>query len=364
MSTHTHRYGMIMAGGSGTRLWPMSRHSKPKQLLPFIGGRSLLEVAADRLDGVVEPENRLICTGERFRAAIRASLPEFTDDRILGEPVGRDTVNAVGFTAAVLAQRDPQAAFAVLTADHIIEPQAEFARRLDLGFALVEDDPSRFVTFSIVPSYPATGFGYVERGEMIDGFERAFLARQFVEKPDIDRAREYVEAGTFGWNSGMFVFHAQAFMDALARFLPESHEGLARIAKAWGSPNQNKVIEEVYPHLPRKSVDYAVMEPAAEDEELAVCCVPMDVQWMDVGSWPSYGETLEPDADENRTNTPLLAIDSSRLLAVSDVPDHMIAAVDCEDLIIIHTADVTLVCPADSAQRVKELVTAADEIYK
>jgi mannose-1-phosphate guanylyltransferase len=355
---------MIMAGGSGTRLWPMSRHNRPKQLLPFIGGQSLLDIAAARLDGIVPAERRLICTGERFRSAIHESLPEFTDDRILGEPVGRDTVNAVGFTAAVLARQDPEAVFAVLTADHIIEPQTEFARRLDLGFSLVEDDPSRFVTFSIVPTYPATGYGYVERGDPIDGFERAFIARQFVEKPDVDRARSYLDAGTFGWNSGMFVFSASAFMDALSRFLPESFEGLSRIADAWGTADQQQVLGETYPNLPRKSVDYAVMEPASDGDEFTVCAVPMDVQWMDVGSWPTYGETLDPDGDGNRANTPLLSIDSRRVLAVSDVPDHLIAAVDCQDLIIIHTADVTLVCPSSSAQRVKELVAQADEIYK
>src|SRR6267142_3885066 len=159
------RHAMIMAGGSGTRLWPMSRKSRPKQLLPFIGGRSLLEIAASRLEGLVPPQRRLICTNEAFRAAILQALPQFSDEQILGEPVGRDTVNAVGLTAAVLLKADPHAIFAVLTADHLIEPQEEFARKFDLGFRLIEDDPARFVTFSIKPTFPATGYGYVERGE-------------------------------------------------------------------------------------------------------------------------------------------------------------------------------------------------------
>ncbi len=156
-----------MAGGAGTRLWPMSRRSRPKQLLPLIDGSSLLKLAGERLEGVVPPDRRLICTSETHRQLIRETLPEFADGQILGEPVGRDTVNAVAFTAAVLAKQDPEAIFAVLTADHIIEPQDEFRRKVDLGFQLVEDNPRRFATFSVMPTYPATAYGYVERGDPV-----------------------------------------------------------------------------------------------------------------------------------------------------------------------------------------------------
>jgi mannose-1-phosphate guanylyltransferase len=352
---------MIMAGGKGTRLWPMSREDRPKQLLPFINGRSLLEIAADRLEGTVPADRRLICTGESYRSMIRASLPQFADDRILGEPVGRDTVNAVGFTAAVLAKRDPDAVFAVLTADHIITPQDEFAKRLDLGYRLVEDDPSRFVTFAIQPTFPATGYGYVEEGEAIDGFEGACVAKQFVEKPDEETARRYLDAGNFGWNSGMFIFHAATVMQALSWFKRESYEGLAKIQKAWDTDDAHVVLEAVYPELPKISVDYALMEPASKDDRVSVCCVPMHVQWTDVGSWPTYGETLDADDRGNRTNTKTLHLDSSNVLAVSDDPNHTITTIGCEDLIIVHTSDATLVCPRSAAQRVKEMANQAPD---
>jgi mannose-1-phosphate guanylyltransferase len=352
---------MIMAGGAGTRLWPMSRKDRPKQLLAFIGGRSLLEIAAHRLEGVVPPPRRYICTGESYRAPIRAALPDFGDEQILGEPMGRDTVNAVGFTAAVLARQDPDAIVAVLTADHIIEPTEKFRQALDVGFRLVADDHTRLVTFAITPMFPATGYGYIESGPPIEGFQPARRVMQFVEKPDLETAKAYLRTGTFGWNSGMFIIHAGQFMEALSWYAPESHEGLTRIADAWDTPQRQAVLNDLYPTLPKISVDYAIMEPAAKDQRLSICSVPMDVSWMDVGSWPAYGETLTADADGCRTNAKALHLGSRNVLAVADDPTHVIATIGCEDLIVIRTADVTLVCPADEAQRVKDLVERADD---
>ncbi len=343
----------------------MSRKSQPKQLLPLIGGKSLLAIAAARLEGLVAPQNRLICTGESFRTAIRQSLPQFSDEQILGEPMGRDTVNAVGFTAAVLMKQDPNAVFAVLTADHLIEPQDEFAKKFDLGFRLVENDPTRFVTFSIKPTFPATGYGYVERGDPIKGFEGAFKAGQFAEKPNAATAKSFVDSGRYNWNSGMFIFSAPAFMDALKRFMPDNHAGLVKIANDWGTAGKNSnrltTLNTIYPTLKKLSVDYGVMEPASKDPHLTVCTIPMNVSWMDVGSWISYGETLKTDSENNRANTKTSHLNSHNVLAISDDPNHTIAALDCEDLIIVHTKDATLVCPRTSAERIKDLAQRVNE---
>lgn len=365
------RYAMIMAGGSGTRLWPVSRAGEPKQLIRFIQREldqrpvSLLEVAAERLEGLVPDDRRYICTGEQYRSIIKDRLPAFTDDRILGEPMPRDTVNAVGFAAAVFAKDDPDAVFSVLTADHLIQPQATFAQAMDIGYAIVENDPTQLVSFGIKPTFPATGFGYIENGGELpntpfdtDGL--GFKVSRFVEKPPLDKATEYLAAGTFSWNAGMFVFHAQTFLDLLARHQPESHAGLTEIQAAWGTPDQESVLERVYPTLPKISVDYAVMEPAATDPAVSLAGVTMDVEWLDVGSWPSYGETITPDEHGNRTSgIPAALHDSRNNLIVGNEStqnsDHTIALVGCEDLIVIRTDRATLVMPKDRAQDIKAL---------
>jgi len=351
---------MIMAGGAGTRLWPMSRRHRPKQLLPLIDGTSLLELASKRMEGLVPAERRLICTSESHRQALHDALPQFSDEQILGEPVGRDTVNAIGFTAAVLAKRDPEAIFAVLTADHIIEPQDEFRRKVALGFQVVEEDPTRFVTFSVMPTYPATAYGYVERGDPVPGFQGAYVAKRFVEKPDAKTARGYVDAGTFGWNSGMFIFSAVHFLEAMGRFKPTAWEGIDRIGEAWGTPQQDTVLKQVYPTLPKISVDYAIMEPAARDDQINVCTITLGIWWMDVGNWPSFGETLSEDGHGNRSNTLTTHLGSRGIITVSDDPNHTITTIGCTKLIIVHTSDATLVCPVSEAERVKELAGIVD----
>ncbi len=348
---------MIMAGGSGQRLWPLSRKSHPKQLLPMAGGRSLLAMAWDRLDGFISTSHRLVCSAEQFRGAIITALDGIDADNFLGEPVGRDTLNAVALTAAVLAKRDPRAVFAVLTSDHIIEPAEDFRARLEEGFKVVEADPSRFVTFAITPTYAATAYGYVERGAALAGFDSAFDATRFVEKPDRARAEQYLASGAFGWNSGMFVFSARTFLQAVERFCPANYAGVMEIAHAWDTAKQRETIDRVYPTLSKISIDYAVMEPASKQDGTHACRVsvlPMSVQWLDIGSYPSYGQVLEPDAQRNRSNAHWTNVDSSGCLVLSDDPTHVIATVGCEDLIVVHTKDATLVCPLSKSERVKE----------
>jgi mannose-1-phosphate guanylyltransferase len=355
------RYAMIMAGGSGTRLWPMSRNSKPKQLLPLIDGQSLLSIAAQRIQNLVPQANRYICTAERDRAAIRAQIPWLDDAHILGEPMGRDTVNAVALGAAVLSARDTNAVFAVLTSDHLIQPEAEFERAMELGFKLVEADPRRLVTFAVKPSFAATAYGYVEQSEPISGFPGAFNVSQLIEKPSQARAEEYLAAGTFGWNSGMFVFNAKTVLNALERLKPEVATGMRQIGAAWATPAARATLDRIYPTLPKISVDYALMEPAVGDPALQVCVVPMSVSWRDVGSWSSYADWLAEckggDAKGNFTNAHAVHAESTGTVAVSDDPSHSIATIGLDNIIIVHTKDATLVMRKDMAEKVKDVAS-------
>lgn len=350
---------MIMAGGSGTRLWPMSRGQEPKQLIPLFDGVSLLGIAASRLKGVVPEECQWICAGSAHESSIFNAVPTLKQGHLIGEPMGRDTLNAVALTAAVLHQHDQGAIFAVLTADHIITPQDEFARCLDAGFKLVEESNNRFITFGITPTYPATGYGYVELGKAIG--KNANECVRFVEKPDEATATEYIESGCFAWNSGMFIFHAGTFLETLRRVQPENYNGIMEIAASLGTPDEASTIERVYPALPKISVDYGMMEPASDDDGVNICTVPMTVTWLDVGSWPTYGETLVADKSGNRSDTKAVHLDSTNVLAVSSDKQHTITTIGCEDLIIVHTPDATLVFPASESQRVKEMHALVDE---
>ncbi len=365
------RYAVIMAGGAGTRLWPMSRKHLPKQLVRFLKDdatgewRSLLKVAVQRLEGLIPHDRIYLCTNEAYRQEINDSIPEIPNDNILGEPVGRDTVNAVGFAAAVIHKRDQDATIATLTADHIIKPADTFRSVLDTGFNVAEQDARRLVTFNITPTHPATGFGYVERGEEIPGHNhRVWRVEQFAEKPTQERAHAYVESGHFGWNSGMFVWKSATILDCIKRYKPESHAGLQHIADDWDTPQQRQTLERIYPTLPKISVDYAIMEPAAREQQRAkpndpdavnVATVEMNLDWLDVGSWPAFSETLPTDEHDNKVTGPAELLRSSNTLIVNNREDHLVACVGCDNLIIVHTEQATLVMPASRAQELKAL---------
>jgi len=349
-------YAVIMAGGAGTRLWPMSRAGKPKQLLPLIEGRSLLNLAASRLRGLIAPQNIYVCTGAAYVQPVLDDLATLPAEQVLGEPEGRDTANAVGLSAAVLHRRDPEAALAVLTADHVITPVEVFQQALATAFAAVEKQPELLVTFGITPTYAATGYGYLERGAAVPGLPEVFRVAAFREKPNAATAEDYVKSGNYLWNSGMFVWKVRTILEQLKQHLPESYAGLMEVAAAWDTPEREGVLRRVYPGLPKISIDFAVMEKAPH-----VACVPMPVEWLDVGSWPSYAATLSADADGNRqSNVRALHLRSQRTLVVSEqADDHLVATVGLHDVIIVRTPEVTLVCAARGAEHIKELVAAA-----
>lgn len=355
------QYGVIMAGGAGTRLWPLSRLQRPKQLLNVIRGKSLLRLSYERLRGLLPPDRIYVCTNAAYIEQIKAALPELPADNLLGEPAGRDTANAVGFAAAVIRQRDKDAVTAFVTADHVIEPVEKFQAALRAAFDVVAQKPESLVTFGIVPTFGHTGLGYVQRGEALPLATNppSYRVQAFKEKPDKQTADRYVESGRYYWNSGMFVWRADTVLAELQAFLPDCYAGYQRIAEAWNTPDRDKVLQEIYPMLQKISIDYAVMEPAGQGRGKArVVVVEMPVMWLDVGSFPALAETLEVDDHNNAFSAARVELfDSDDNVVISDDPNHLICTIGLSDVVVVHTKDATLICPKGEAQKIKDLVS-------
>lgn len=357
------RYAVINAGGSGTRLWPLSRGGRPKQLLQLPGGKSLLRLAYERIAGMLPQDRILVCTGAAQRDAVAAHLPELPAANILCEPMGRDTANAIGLASAVLADRDPEAVVAFLTSDHVIEPVEEFRKAIETGYRVAEGEASALVVFGIPPTSPHTGLGYIQQqaGARVEQGQGAVGVTAFTEKPDADTARRYLDAGGYLWNAGTFVWRADTLLAQLRQHLPQSYEGVRRIAAAWEGPQRDQVLDEVYGQLPKISIDYAVLEPAAKAG--AVLVVPMPVDWLDVGSWPALARTMNTDDADNAHDAVTAFVDSEGNIVVSDDPDHLVATVGLHHTVVVHTRDVTMVCPKALAERVKDLAARVRETY-
>lgn len=346
------RYAAILAGGSGTRLWPLSRRGEPKQLVDLTGGPTLLRQAYERVSGYLPDANILVCAGAAHVDAVAAQLPELPRENLLAEPVGRDSLNAVAWTTAVVASRDPDAEVAVLSADQIITPADTFLAALDTAFRLVETDSSALVTFGVIPTSAHTGYGYLLRGPQIDGFPGCNEVAEFKEKPTAAVAAEYVGSGRYWWNSGMFVWNARTLGRQLATLVPDTAAAIASIVE---HPER---IEQVYPSLRRISVDYAVLEPVSRGEgDAHVVAVPLPVSWVDLGGFQALFENLPADDQGNRRRGPAVTLDSAGNLLINTRGDGTVLAVaGLTGMVVVTTPTATLVVPLARSQDVKSLV--------
>lgn len=363
-------HAVIPAGGSGTRLWPVSRARSPKFLHDVLGtGRTLLQSTWDRVVPLAGAERTWAVTGRAHAAGVAAQLPDLLPEHILAEPSPKDSAAAIGLAAMLIADRHPDAVIGSFSADHSITNTAEFHEviRRAHAAALTGD----IVTVGITPTFPSTAYGYIETGELlgIPGAPTARRAARFVEKPDAARARRYTYSGAYRWNAGMFIMQASTLLDFLAEQAPALSAGLRRIADAWETAERAAVLDEVWPTLEKKAIDYVVAEPAAEAGRVIV--VPGDFGWDDVGDFDSVAKLRQPvlgeparvyAVGEGPGGEALDVVDVDASGVVMSQTGKLVALVGVEDVVVVDTADALLVTSRSAAQSVKRAVARVEEI--
>lgn len=348
-------YAVIMAGGTGKRLWPLSRQKRPKQVLKLLDGQTLLRRCFERLRPIFDLRNIIVLTNAGYAEVVRENLAELPSNNIIAEPDVRDTAGAVGLAATILAKYDPEATIAVVTADQIIEPAEVLQQALRDGLTFVKNNPEKMITFGIRPTFASTSLGYIKcvKPHKCPKCENElYSVEAFKEKPDEKTAKQYVESGQYFWNSGMFVWKARTILANLAKFLPETVEPLARIQTGWDSPNQQKILLEWFLKLPKISIDYAVMEKAE-----GVHAIKLDCRWLDMGSFAALADIISSDKDNNIVvagQSELLGCKNS--IIVTEDKGHLIAAIGLENMVVAHSPDATLVCHIDQTSKIKDLL--------
>jgi mannose-1-phosphate guanylyltransferase len=347
-----HTYALIMAGGAGTRLWPLSREKRPKPLLPLLSDtQSMFEISVERLLPLLPPERILVVASAELSHSLHEQVPALPVENFIVEPTARDTAPAIGLGALHIHQRDPQAVMMVLTADHFIADTALFREVLKAACAVAQQ--GHIATLGIQPTFPSTGFGYLEQGSLsqsIDSISVYDLVR-FIEKPPAEVARQLYDSGRHTWNSGMFIWQARRALAEFERHAPDIAEKLSRIGRAIQTSDYETVLQSEWADLRKISIDYALMEHIEE----GVYVIPASIGWSDIGNFEALYDILsaEQGSDHALVGHEPVLLDSQRMLVYSP---KLVATIGLQDLVIIDTEDVLLICPRDRAQEVKQLV--------
>ena len=357
-------HALIMAGGTGTRLWPLSRRSRPKQAIPLVGERTMFAAAVERIAPLFPTERIAVVTRQEHVDILAAQAPELPAANFLVEPEGRGTAPAIGLAAIHLHHHDPEAIMAVLTADQHIADTARFC--LPLAAAAEAAQQGKLVTLGIHPSSPATGYGYIQQGDPLGalgsiGDFPLYRVDRFIEKPDLETATYMVASGDYSWNSGMFIWRVDRILEEFQRYMPQLYAQLAELEAVIDSPDYQPALERIWPQVAKETIDYGVMEKADD-----ITVIPVDIGWSDVGSWASLPELLAADESGNTVIGPHLGVDTRNSLIYGsrsrDGNDkRLIATIGVEDLVIVDTEDALLICPRDREQEVRRVVQLLEE---
>lgn len=345
-------YAVIMAGGGGTRLWPLSRQHHPKQTLSLIEDRTLFQTSVDRLLPLMPLERIFVVTASDQVEALAAQYPQLPRDNFIVEPQGRGTASCIGLAALHVYHLDPEAVMIVVTADHHVEEEVAFSACLAAATEVARQD--YLVTLGITPTFPSTGYGYIRQGARlgeVNGFTY-FEVEQFTEKPTSTKARSFVEAGVYAWNSGMFIWKTERVLDEIQNLMPDLHKVLEELDEVWGTATYQTRLNQLWPTLEKETIDYGIMEKAHR-----VAVIPADIGWSDIGTWASVMDIYDADEEDNVLLGDVLNLDSNKTMVLSH-GKRLIAVVGLEDLIIVDTPDALLITRHDKSQRVKEIVQA------
>lgn len=342
------RTALIMAGGRGERFWPKSRKTLPKQFLSLTGdGKTMIQLTVERILPLVEMDDIYIVTNKDYRQLVREQLPEIPERNILCEPVGRNTAPCIGLGAMHINQKYDDAVMMVLPSDHLIKQKKLFVDILGQACEIAEED-GNIVTVGITPSYPETGYGYIKfLTEKKKG--SAFKVEKFVEKPNMDKAKEYLASGDYLWNSGMFMWKVSTILNKMQTLLPQIYQKLTQIGEAIGTPEEDKVLQEVFPTVESISVDYGILEKTD-----SIYTLPGDFGWDDVGSWLAVSRVRGTDENNNVLTGNVLAVDTTD--CVVEAQEKLIATVGLKNLVVVDTKDAMLICEKEKANDIKKVL--------